>query len=338
MTVPPSTFWNNEAWRTGPLPRLSVVFPTYRRLDTLGCVLDALATQTGLEPGQFEIVVCDDASGDNTPQLLRDATARGPHPMACLSLARQGGPARARNAALQLVRAPVVLLLGDDILPPPDLVARHVAWHAAHPDPTEALLGYTTWAETPPPNALMLWLQDGGRQFAFAYRDLTADRPVSGYSFYTCHVSFKGALLKAAGGFDEAFPFPSQEDLELGLRMERQGMRLHYDPTLIAYHRHWMDLPSVSRRVYRNGYCSVRFWSTGVLPSSMARALARRVLYGLFALPPLRRLCRRLPDRTDPEFRHTRSLRWTIMLLAIYWSGAADAAHGRKPVPEELIG
>jgi len=336
MTVPESSSWQNEVWRTGPTPRLSVVFPTHRRPGTLVCVLEALAAQTGL--GQFEVVVCDDASGDNTPEVLRVASARLPYPMACVILTQQGGPARARNAALQHVRTPVVLLLGDDILPPPDLVARHADWHAAHPASTDALLGFTTWDQTPPPNALMRWLEDGGRQFAFNYRDLTADRPVSGYYFYTCHVSFKGLLFKQAGGFDEDFPFASQEDLELGLRMERQGMRLHYDPTLIAYHRHWMDLPSVSRRVYRNGYCSVRFWSTGVRPSSTVRVFARRVLCGLFGLPPLRRLCKRLPDRTDPEFRHTRALRWTVMLLAIYWSGAADATHGRKPVPEELIG
>ena len=319
-------------------PALSVVFPTHRRPDTLVCVLDALAAQTGLEPGQFEVVVCDDASGDNTPAVLREASRRVPYPMACLILTKQGGPARARNAVLPLVRAPVVLLLGDDILPPPDLVVRHVKWHARHPDLADALLGYTTWDEPPPPNALMRWLEVGGRQFSFNYRDLSTDRPVSGYYFYTCHVSFKLSLLKQAGGFDEGFPFASQEDLELGLRMEQQGMRLHFDPTLIARHRHWLDLPSVCRRIYRMGYSSVHFWRTVPRPPSLPRAVVRKVLIGLFAWLPVRRLCRLLPDRNDPELRRTCAWRWTMLLSANYWSGAADATFRRPPAPETLNG
>ena len=327
--IPNSSFWQNDAWRAGPVPRLSIVFPTHRRPDTLALVLDALNTQTGLSSAEFEVVVCDDASGDNTPEVLRRASARAAHPLACLVLPQQGGPARARNAAMHVVRVPVVLLLGDDILPPPNLVERHARWHAAHPETADALLGCTIWDETLPPNALMHWLEQGGRQFAFNYRDLSSDRPVSANFFYTCHVSFKRQLFTQAGGFDESFPFASHEDLELGLRMEQQGMRLHFDPTLVARHRHWLDLSAVCRRVYRMGYSSVRFWRTVARPPSPPRALARGLVMRIFEPDWVRRGTLRLGGSVD--LTYPRPLRWRLLLASQYWSGAADATRGREP-------
>src|SRR5262249_54633309 len=47
----------------------SVVIPTFRRAETLFPVLDALAVQT--DPPEFEVVVVDDGSGDDTLSRLR---------------------------------------------------------------------------------------------------------------------------------------------------------------------------------------------------------------------------------------------------------------------------
>lgn len=328
--IPTHSAWQNHAWQSGIIPAISVVLPTYRRPDTLDLVLEALNAQTGITPDAFEVVVCDDASGDHTPEVLRRASARALHPMACVVLNEQGGPARARNAAMLFVRGPVVLLLGDDILSPPDLVARHLQWHAAHPETTRALLGASTWDHTPPPSAQMRWLEQGGRQFAFNYQDLPADRPVPGNFFYTCHVSFKTELFTQAGGFDESFPFASHEDLELGLRMERHGMQMTFDPALVVRHRHWMDLQSICIRIYRMGYSSIHFYNTGSQPLSRPRALARSLLMHLFAPTWVRREAARLAGPANVP--HPRPLRWRLLLASIYWSAAYDAAQGRKPL------
>ena len=332
--IPTHSAWQNQRWNSEVIPAISVVLPTYRRPDTLGLVLEALNTQTGLPPDAFEVVVCDDASGDTTPEILRQASARALHPMTCVVLNEQGGPARARNTAMPFVRAPVVLLLGDDILTPPDLIARHLQWHTAHPAPTEALLGASSWDDIPPPSVQMRWLEQGGRQFAFNYRDLPVDRPVSGSFFYTCHVSFKKELFTQAGGFDESFPFASHEDLELGMRMERHGMQLHFDPTLVVRHRHWMDLPSICTRIYRMGYSSIHFYNTGAQLLSRPRALARKLLMQLFAPAWARRLAVTLAGSTTVS--HPRPLRWRLLLASMYWSGASDASQGKNPLPPVL--
>src|SRR3712207_7016635 len=41
---------------------------------------------------------------------------------------------------------------------------------------------------------------------------------------------FRSELLRAGGGFDEGFRSAAHEDIDLGLRLERRGMRLAYDP------------------------------------------------------------------------------------------------------------
>ena len=52
------------------MPAISVVIPTYNRLDQLRGALDGLAAQTGLaEPP--EVVVVSDGSSDGTDEFLR---------------------------------------------------------------------------------------------------------------------------------------------------------------------------------------------------------------------------------------------------------------------------
>jgi glycosyltransferase involved in cell wall biosynthesis len=48
----------------------SVVIPTYNRIDMLLRVLDALQKQTGAP--EFETIVINDGSKDNTDELIRD--------------------------------------------------------------------------------------------------------------------------------------------------------------------------------------------------------------------------------------------------------------------------
>jgi glycosyltransferase involved in cell wall biosynthesis len=342
VTAAPSTAaasGANAAFRDRPPPSLSVVIPTYRRTDTIGRVLDALAASRGLAPGEAEVVVCDDASGDDTPRLLAAAAARLPLAMAWLSLGRNGGPARARNAALDRARGRAILLLGDDIVAPPDLLARHAAWHGAHPADTDALLGRTTWAPELNAGALMRWLEDGGRRFAFDFRGLPSGRPVSGRSFYTSNVSFKRALLDRAGPFDESFPFASHEDLELGDRFEREGMRLFYDPDAVAYHWHPLDWRALRRRIYRMGYSSVLYWRKVQRRGALPRRLARAGLTRLAATAPARAGARSLARRGEEgDAGCPRPFLWSAALTALYWCGAADAARGRPAAEDGMPG
>jgi GT2 family glycosyltransferase len=214
--------------------KLSVVIPTRDRLARLEATLAALGRQT--HPA--EIVVVDNGSTDGTIAALegRRAVRLVEHP--------HNGASGARNAGLRVASGDVVLFLGDDTAPASDdLLARHVALHSEHPEDTYAVLGRVAWAPGLTVTPLMRWLEHGP-QFAYAVKERG---PAGPEHFYTAHVSAKTAILRRAGGFDEALPIYF-EDNELGVRLFDLGLRLDYRPELLVHHDHAVTLASWLRR------------------------------------------------------------------------------------------
>jgi GT2 family glycosyltransferase len=89
------------------------------------------------------------------------------------------------------------------------------------------------------------------------------------------------------GGFDdEAFPNAGGEDTDLGLRLEREGLELHYDPAAVVDHYHPTDLPATLERMRRAGEASAslaarfRDWPAP-RPPSLRHRLKAGVLTGL---------------------------------------------------------
>lgn len=321
---------------TGPrkTPALSVVLPTYNRADALGKVLKSLATQD-CPPESFEVVVVDDGSSDSTPRALADFAATTSLSLRFHSLERNSGPAAARNAALRMARGEVIVIIGDDIIVPPDFVERHAAWHLAHPDDRDAMLGYVTWPEEISPSRFMRWLEGGGRAFFFSYADMKKQRPVGGSCFYTCNVSLKRALLFRTSLFDESFPHASHEDLELGYRLEKLGMRLFFEPSAVGYHWHYLTLPSALRRVYLMGYSASIYWDKVEDSAGTVKRILRSLLPPLFSSPPGEALWQRLGSRASGE--KSGAIVFKTLLTLSYWIGLDDCRRGRAPRDTSVI-
>jgi GT2 family glycosyltransferase len=228
---------------------LSIVIPTRDRRDVLAESLTRLGRQTGAGSG-WEVVVVDDGSADGSPGLVRERGASFPVDLRVVSQDARG-PAAARNRGLAAARGAACLFLGDDMWPVPDLVRRHRDFHAARPGREEALLGTVRWSAEPRPSELMRWAQDSGLMFELPARP--GPVPAPGRFFYTANVSAKTELLRAQGGFDEGFPGAAVEDVELGLRLERAGLRLTYDPDAVVEHHHPMDLAGLLARMRAAG-------------------------------------------------------------------------------------
>src|SRR5215470_1254780 len=120
---------------------MSVVIPTFNRLEVLAEVLQALEFQQGAPP--FEVVVVDDGSSDGTSAWLRSRTFRIPLRV----LAQENrGPAAARNTGVAVAQGQWVAFLGDDTVPSPGWLAAHREAHRRHRDDLHvAVLGYTGW-------------------------------------------------------------------------------------------------------------------------------------------------------------------------------------------------
>jgi GT2 family glycosyltransferase len=302
------------ARRAPGAPALSVVIPTRDRPGALEETLAGLDEQR-CEPADVELIVVDNAPG--APTAARVAERRGRLPLRALAQPTPG-PAAARNAGARAARAPVLLLLGDDMRPASSgLLAGHMALHAADPRPALGVLGRIEWRPDKPVSPFMHWLEHGGPQFDYA--SLAAGPVPAARSFYTSHVSVKAQALAAVGGFDERFPFAAVEDVEIGLRLERAGLELVYHDELVVQHDHQYAPAGFAARQERVGASARLLFELhgdrALLPTpSWTWALHRAARPALAALasrplrPPLR-------ERV-----------WAALAMAGYASGWARSA------------
>lgn len=231
-------------------PAVSVVIPSYNRATGLKRVLDAFERQRPSDL-PFEVVVVDDGSSDETPELLASWRSR----RFPLYFVRQenAGPARARNRALGLASGTFVLFGGDDIEPHPELVARHVAKHRRLADRRAAVLGLTRWPEDLELTSTMRHVDGPGAQ-QFSYAVFVDGAEYDFRHFYTSNVSLRRDFLAAEPtGFSTEFPAAAFEDAELAYRLAGRGMRIVYHRAALAWHRHHYDAGSFFSRQVRCG-------------------------------------------------------------------------------------
>ncbi len=203
--------------RAAEAPRLAVVIPTLGRLEKLELALERLARHGA---DGTEVIVVSDALDPAPARTAGAVTVGAPAGWRHLRAERPGASA-ARNAGWRASTAEVILFVDDDILADPDLVAAHVAAHAAEPDERTGVLGDVRWASWLRVTPFMRWLDDGGLQFDFA--GLRDGDDVGWGRMYTANLSLKRGLLERLGGFDEeAFPY-LYEDLDLARRARDSG-------------------------------------------------------------------------------------------------------------------
>lgn len=90
-------------------PKISVIIPTFNRADKLRVCLNSLVSQVFKE---FEVLVCDDGSDDDTADVVHSFSGR--LDILYLYSKNTGGPAAPRNRGLLSARAPYVAFLDSD--------------------------------------------------------------------------------------------------------------------------------------------------------------------------------------------------------------------------------
>jgi glycosyltransferase involved in cell wall biosynthesis len=189
---------------------------TYNRAYLLPRVLDACFEQTA-SPGDYEVVLVDDGSRDETAAVIDAARRRATCPFTVISQAN-AGLAKARNAGIAKARGERIIFIDDDVLPVPAFVAEHLRSHGAHPAAIVrgAVINTESFERLPAPN----WTPAN----------------YSANFFWTTNVSLPLGTLREAGNFSEAFEEYGWEDIELGLRLRAAGVKGVFNRFALAYH------------------------------------------------------------------------------------------------------
>ena len=204
---------------------LSVVIPSYDRRSMLRRCLEALIAQTQ-DPGTFEVVVVDDGSSDGTTEMVE--ALETPFELRLLRQ-RQGGWAAAQNAGIEAAGGELCLLIDDDVIASPALVAVHIAAHAAHDDPTIGIGPLTQR----PPEARDWYAHTFAAEWNKHFLAL-AQRQPGWMDCYGGNLSAPRAALVESGGF--AKDLAAAADVELGYRLCRVGCVPRFFPAADAVH------------------------------------------------------------------------------------------------------
>ncbi len=258
---------------------VSVIVPARNAGATLGACLDGLATE-GVPGPRAELLVVDDGSTDDT-----GVVAARPGVRVLTGLGR--GPAAARNGGAQAATGDVLLFLDADTVPQPGWLREMLA-PFGQPGVVAVKGRYYSCQESPIARFAQLEFEEKYDRLARA-RDV--DFVDSGTAAYR-----RDAFL-AAGGFDEAFPAQSAEDVELAFRLATSGARFAFNPRAGVWHRHAERLLEYLVKKARYGYFRVRVYrrypqkalGDSYTPPSMGLQIALAGCSGVLALMTLLR-------------------------------------------------
>lgn len=236
-------------------PSPSVVIPTHNRRERILALVGRLLA----DDGDGEIVVVDDCSRDGTADALKALVAGSPR-LHVLALTEPAGASRARLAGARAASGDVLVMLDDDVMPAPGLVAKHVAHHAAYratsPDDPDGLLvlGYMpTTVPSPLPAgafATALYAQEYEKRCAGYERDPSTI--MTALWLGNASLSRARYLHAFESGLMPTFPY-RHEDRILGIVLRDLGVHGVFDRTIHATHEHNRPLPKFLKDAYDNG-------------------------------------------------------------------------------------
>lgn len=220
-----------EADTAGTDPLVSVIIPAYRAAESIAATLDSVLAQTFKD---YEIIVVNDGSPDSeeldkTLEPYRDR----------ITYLRQEnqGPGGARNTGIRKARGRYVALLDADDMWNPEHLAAQLAVLEANPSIDVVYADARIFGDVPQAGRTVMELCPSVGEVNFerlVTRQCTVHICVS--------VCRREALLRA-GLFDPAFR--GTEDIDMWLRIVRQGGRIAYQRQVLGrYRRHAGSLSS----------------------------------------------------------------------------------------------
>jgi GT2 family glycosyltransferase len=317
-----------------------VIVPTYRRREAVIRLLGALDRQTAA-PASFEVIVVVDGADDGTAEAV-DASTTG---LAVRVLWQENaGCAAARNRGIAAATGELLILLDDDMVPEPGLVAAHVG---AHRD------GRPRFAMGPAPLAIPAGAGPFLRYMATTRGEHYARLAEPGHvlhvrDLYSANASVPRAVLAAAGGFDEGFRTYGGEDVDLALRLREAGVELTFVDearAAEAYEKTFRELAADMVEEGRNAVAVAIAHPQAAAgqqfaepwPQPRAWKAARSTLLGMTrVLPATQRGVVALTDALDRRAAPRMHLWLRFVLEYHYWLGAGPALKHARAEGHEL--
>lgn len=189
------------------MPKVSVVIPTYNRSFTVVKAIDSVLEQTY---DDYEIIVVDDGSTDDTYEILRPYWDKIHY-----EFKENGGISSARNLALEVARGKYIALLDSDDYWKPEKLARQMECFANNTEYGMVATRCVTHKVDRHFNTIETNRIRRTGKSGWVYKDLFYRNYIR-----TSSVVIKKECFQELGGFDESLP--RCNDIDMWLRISRK--------------------------------------------------------------------------------------------------------------------
>jgi glycosyltransferase involved in cell wall biosynthesis len=193
---------------------LSVIIPTFNRLDLLQTCLDRLTPELQkVSTDDFEVIVTDDASGDKSSSKV----ASPDRPWIRHVNGPQKGPAANRNNGAKAGKGDWLIFLDDDCIPDSTFLSAYI--EAIKLNANYQVFEGSTLAERPR-----------------ARLDEEAPINEKGGYLWSCNFMVKRSLYFELGGFCELYPYACMEDVDFCRQLRTRNIEFLFVPKASVIH------------------------------------------------------------------------------------------------------
>ncbi len=207
-----------------------MIVPAYNAAQWIAETLDSISAQTFVD---WEALVSDDASTDDTPRIIAEHAKADPRIRHVRLPANTGGPAGPRNVAVNEARGDWVAFCDADDLWHPQKLALQLSVAKEH-SADLVCTGIRDFSPPDPhaPNAVL------PQDRPLRAKPITLSRLLGKNIIPNSSVLCRRAPILEAGGFDTARKLVAVEDYDLWLRLLERGARIvKIDAPLVHYRR-----------------------------------------------------------------------------------------------------
>lgn len=200
--------------------KASVIIPTRNRENIVSKCIEYILNQ---DYPQYEVIVVDDGSEDNTREILKRFSSN--RNFRFISLSERKGPAFCRNLGVKESEGDLIIFIDSDIFVLPNFISIHVEAHKNHPEGVVAVGPVIAISE------IDAKLSNKGSilDFSNAY-------------FASGNASIPRELFLKVGGFDEVFNVYGWEDIDFGLKLKTSKIKSIKASEAVGYH--YQPLPN----------------------------------------------------------------------------------------------
>ncbi|MDH4233152.1 MAG: glycosyltransferase [Nitrospirota bacterium] len=215
---------------------VSVVIPNYNGSKTIGKCLEAVLSSSY---DRYEVIVVDDASSDNSVDLIMRFPCR------LIRFDRHAGSSRARNAGARESTGEIIFFIDADCIVAKDTLSLVQKAFAGR----DGVVVGGSYTQLPHDNSFFSAFQS----VFINYSELKRKEP----DYIASHaMAIEKRDFDKSGGFPEQF-LPIIEDVEFSHRLRRLGYKLLMEPDILVRHifnfTFWRSL--------RNAFRKSRYWT-----------------------------------------------------------------------------